>query len=67
MDLRLIRALVGISSCATRCICCEAHARVARQALEEYRYSLSNEDAWKLDNIIHDPFSLEARDSGNAQ
>lgn len=32
---RLRRTMLGISTCATRCGCCEMHRRIAEQALQE--------------------------------
>ena len=56
MNERLIRPLLGIASCATKCICCEMHRDIASRAIKEYRASLSGEEAEKFDQIFRTPF-----------
>lgn len=56
MNERLVRVLLGITSCATKCSCCEMHRRVARRVLEEHRASLSVAEAAEFDRIFRSPY-----------
>lgn len=33
----LVKALIGISTCATQCGCCSMHKRIAESALKEFK------------------------------
>jgi hypothetical protein len=57
---KLLRSLLGISSCATQCSCCRMHADIARRRLEEHRASLSTEEALDFDRIFREPYSSAA-------
>lgn len=33
---KLLKALGGIASCATDCVCCQMHQRIASKAIEDF-------------------------------